>query len=228
VLEVEACDGPDEPAWRRRTRGEPRWPATIASLVLVAVPLLLPDFGIGPRWLAPTLEAVLLTTAVVVNPVRMERQSPVLRLIELTLLATATLVVTWTVGQVLHDLWTGDNSADGRALLVRGAGVWLSDVVLFALWYWQLDRDGPTARAEARRPYPDLLFPQMTNRTLADPDWEPTFGDYLYLSFTNTAGFGPGDTVPLTRRMKYAMLGQAASALVTVVVVIASGVNALG
>jgi uncharacterized membrane protein len=108
-----------------------------------------------------------------------------------------------------------------------GAGAGVTDNRHFAVAYWQVDRGGPAARAAGLRPYPDVLFPQMNSPKLSDPEWEPRFGDYLYLSFTNAAGFGPGDTVPLARHVKYLMLLQAASSLVTVVVVVSRAVNVL-
>ena len=95
------------------------------------------------------------------------------------------------------------------------------------MWYWNLDRGGPAARAEASNRHPDLLFPQMTAPELSPPDWQPEFFDYLYLSFTNAAAFSPTDTMPLARWAKLAMMLQAMVSLGTVVLVIARAVNIL-
>ena len=83
------------------------------------------------------------------------------------------------------------------------------------------------ARATGTRPYPDFLFVQMTSPNLAPPDWEPTFGDYLYLSFTNATAFSPTDVMPLSRWAKMAMTAQASVSIVTVVLVVARAVNIL-
>lgn len=95
----------------------------------------------------------------------------------------------------------------------------------FALWYWELDRGGPLARAAARRSYPDFLFPQMGLPAIAAPNWRPTFPDYFYLSFTNATAFSPTDTMPLCRWAKMLMLLQSSVALVTAALVIARAVN---
>jgi uncharacterized membrane protein len=100
-------------------------------------------------------------------------------------------------------------------------------VLLFGLWYWELDRGGPGARARGERDFPDFLFPQMTADDMAPPDWEPTFVDYLYLSYTNATAFSPTDTLPLSRWAKLLMLVQSGVALATVALVIARAVNIL-
>ena len=94
-------------------------------------------------------------------------------------------------------------------------------MIVFGLWYWEFDRGGPVARANATRIYPDFQFVQMASPQLAPPGWEPAFGDYLYLSFTNAAAFSPTDVMPLSRWAKMAMTAQAAISIVTVVLVVA-------
>jgi uncharacterized membrane protein len=101
-------------------------------------------------------------------------------------------------------------------------------VIVFALWYWELDRGGPAARAAARKVHPDFLFPQMTTPELVDPDWEPEFVDYLFLAFTNATAFSPTDTMPMSRWAKLAMMAQASVSVVVVALVIARAVNILG
>jgi uncharacterized membrane protein len=110
-------------------------------------------------------------------------------------------------------------------LLLIGGAIWLTNVIVFGMWYWNLDRGGPAARAQALKPYPDFLFPQMTVVDLSPPDWQPEFFDYLYLSFTNAAAFSPTDTMPLARWAKLAMMLQSIVSLGTVVLVIARAVN---
>lgn len=121
----------------------------------------------------------------------------------------------------------GTLSDDPARLLGSGAAIWLTNVVVFGLGYWEFDRGGPAARAYARKPLPDFLFVQMQNPELTDPDWEPQFMDYLYLSFTNATAFSPTDVMPMTRWAKAMMMAQSAISLVLAALVIARAVNVL-
>jgi uncharacterized membrane protein len=100
-------------------------------------------------------------------------------------------------------------------------------VVVFALWFWELDRGGPVVRGQGLRAFPDFLFPQMQAGDLVSADWEPTFLDYLYVSFTNVTAFSPTDTLPLSRWAKLLMMLQATMSVLLVVLVIARAVNVL-
>jgi uncharacterized membrane protein len=112
-------------------------------------------------------------------------------------------------------------------LLVSGGAIWLTNVIVFALWYWEFDRGGPVARAKGIKPYPDFQFVQMATPELAAPDWEPAFGDYLYLAFTNATAFSPTDVMPLSRWAKSAMALQSAVSIITGALIIARAVNIL-
>jgi hypothetical protein len=112
-------------------------------------------------------------------------------------------------------------------LIVTGGAIWLTNVIVFGLWYWEFDRGGPVARVHATHLYPDFQFVQMVSPEMAPPEWEPAFGDYLYLSFTNAAAFSPTDVMPLSRWAKMAMLLQSVISIVTVALVIARAVNIL-
>ena len=100
-------------------------------------------------------------------------------------------------------------------------------MLLFGLWYWELDRGGPVARGEGRELAPDFLFPQMTDPRWAPQGWMPGLIDYLYVSLTNATAFSPTDTMPLTPIAKWLMGGQCLAALVTVGLVVARAVNIL-
>ena len=113
-------------------------------------------------------------------------------------------------------------------LLVNGGSVYVTNIIAFGLWYWELDRGGPAARAHGLREHPDFLFPQMASPELAPHNWEPFFLDYLYVSFTNATAFSPTDVLPLARWAKVAMALQSAVALVVVAMVIARAINILG
>jgi hypothetical protein len=211
------------PAWRRPTPAESRIPTSVAILVAVALQLAIPDkYGLHPRWILPTLELVLLVVLTCLNPVRMTRTSAFGKYTSLAVVAAITLDNTFSAGFLAHDILTGKASSDATGLLGSGAAIYVTNVIAFGVWYWELDRGGPVSRAAATHPHPDFLFPQM-----APPDWEPRFIDYLYVSFTNVVAFSPTDTMPLSRWAKALMTVQSAVALSTTALVVARAVNVL-
>ncbi len=219
------------PAWKRRTEGEARWQVAVAVAVAVALQYPLPGrlVLLHPVWLLPTLEGLLLVTLIMANPRRINRESRAIRLLSLTLAALLSLANAWSVARLVIGLVNG-TAPEGKTpgqLLVIGGIIWLTNVIVFALWYWEFDRGGPVGRANADRMYPDFLFAQMTSPQLAPPDWEPAFSDYLYLSFTNAAAFSPTDVLPLSRWAKMAMTGQASVSILTVALGVARAVNIL-
>jgi hypothetical protein len=228
------------PAWRRRTDGEARWQVALVTAVAIALQLPVPgrlDL-VRPVWILPAAEAVLLLVLVMANPRRINRESTVLRSLSLCLATLISLANAWAAAALVNQLVHGSGPGNAPSvldtpapLLVTGGAIWLTNVVVFALWYWEFDQGGPVARAlaTAKRP-PDFLFPQMTltdDPHLGQKDWEAAFTDYLYLAFTNATAFSPTDTLPLSRWAKMAMAAQAAVSLVTAALVIARAVNIL-
>ncbi len=139
----------------------------------------------------------------------------------LNISAGARLVVDLLRSRGLHD------PAD---LLMTGGAIWLTNVIIFGLWYWMFDRGGPVARAHGSTAYPAFLFPQMTcdpEQNLVRPDWKPEFFDYLYTSFTNATAFSPTDMMPMLHWAKITMMLQSAVALLLAILVIARAVNVL-
>jgi uncharacterized membrane protein len=223
-----AVQGGVLPAWRRVTRGETRLPVTLAVLAAISMLAALPDrIAPHPRWLLPGLAFLLLVGLTVANPTRIDRQSRALRTVSLVLIAVISIANAATAARLIVDLVRGTGIRTPGELLLTGAAIWLTNVIVFGLWYWEFDRGGPAARAHAVKPYPDLLFPQMTAQELTPPDWEPEFVDYLYLSFTNATAFSPTDVMPLSRWAKLTMMAQSAVSLTTVALVIARAVNIL-
>jgi uncharacterized membrane protein len=224
----EAKPGP-MPAWKRPTEGEARWQATAAVLVAIALQLALPDrlVLVHPVWLLPTVEGLLLVALVAANPHRINSTSRAIRVLSLILVAILSLANAFSVARLAVGLVQGTEGENAGPLLITGAAIWLTNVIVFGLWYWEFDRGGPVARADATRSYPDFQFVQMTSPQLAPPSWEPRFGDYLYLSFTNAAAFSPTDVMPLTRWAKIAMTVQSAVSIVTIALVVARAVNIL-
>jgi uncharacterized membrane protein len=220
------------PAWRRVTAGETRWQVGAVTLTAIALQLPLPDrlVLIKPVWLLPALQGLLFAALIAANPTRVVRRSRLTRWLSLTLATVLSLANAYSAAALVHGLATGTlGTASHKAvpLLASGAAIWLTNVIVFALWYWEFDRGGPVARAHGTRQYPDFQFVQMTSPELAPPDWEPRFGDYLYLAFTNATAFSPTDVMPLSRWAKAAMLVQSAVSIITVALVIARAVNIL-
>lgn len=215
------------PAWRRVTSGEARWTVSVAALLAIILQLRLPErLTLAKSWMLPAVEGVLLIGLLIANP-RTDTHSRGLRAASLTLIAAMTFANTYSAAKLVRELINGKEGTDATKLLTTGAAIWLANVVVFALWYWEFDRGGPAARARAHRHVPDLVFPQMQSPELASPDWEPTFVDYLYVSFTNATAFSPTDTLPFTRWAKLTMMTQSAVSLTTVALVISRAVNIL-
>ncbi len=220
----------DLAAWRRRTAGERRWPVSLAVVVAIALQLALPDrLGLRPAWLLPAVEVLLLAALTIANPDRLDRRHPALRAGSLALIgvlaASNALSAVLLVQELVHG---GASTRHAGPLLAGGAAVYLTNVIAFALLYWDFDRGGPVARTYADEPYPDLLFPQMQSPDLAPTDWEPIFLDYLYVSLTNATAFSPTYTLPLSRWAKALMALQSVVALAVAALVVARAVNVLG
>jgi hypothetical protein len=212
-------------------RRDPFWPAQVTVLAAIALSLALPSkLSVpGKVWLIPTIEAVLLAGLVASTPWRGERR-PMRRHVALGLvgLVTASNLVNLIllVHHVLHP--TSNAGAFGRELILGGTEIWVTNVLLFTVWYWELDRGGPIARAQIECPAPDFLFPQMTEPSLGGMNWRAGYLDYLYTSFTNATAFSPTDTMPLTPMAKLLMAAQSLASLVTIGMVFARAVNILG
>ena len=222
-----ATDDVTEPAWRRATDGESRWASSFALLVAIGCQIALPTEFTRSRWVIPGLELSLLALSLVINPTRIVRHSSAYRRVSLSLIGLLSLANGVAAVALIRHLVAGQESNAPR-LLASGLGIWATNMIAFALWYWEFDRGGPGRRSEGIIDRPDFLFPQMQSPELAAPDWEPAFVDYLYLSFTNATAFSPTDVLPLTQWAKLTMLVQSSISFVTVLLVIARAVNILG
>jgi hypothetical protein len=217
------------PSWLRPGDPESRLPVLAALIVAIALQLSIPkNYTVVPRWPLIALEALLVIVLVWLNPVRLTNSTRLGKWGTWVLLAAIT--TDNTLSAVLLDIriLTGEVSNKAAVLLGSGAAIFVTNIIVFGIWYWELDRGGPFARRAGERPYPDFLFPQMTDSKFAKPDWHPKFVDYLYVSLTNVMAFSPTDTMPLARWAKLMMAVQAMVALSTAGLVIARAVNVLG
>src|SRR3954447_22558323 len=220
-------------------RGETRLPAAVATLAAIALYTLLPQtLLVLPRLLIPTLGVLLLITLTVVNPRRLTRQTKLSRIASLGLVALIGLANAVSLVMLLRALLES-HVQDGRALLVAALQVWLTNIIVFGLAFWELDRGGPITRTQSPRaqlPPADFRFSQDENDDTVSEvaatasktsGWVPALHDYLYVSLTNSTAFSPTDTMPLTGRAKLLMGVECASALVISVLVISRGVSIL-
>jgi hypothetical protein len=214
--------------------GETRVPLTLAIVAAMALQLLLPKSVvlIHERWLLPSLQGAVLLALIVGNPWRLTRESTTIRTLGLVLLGAIAfndiVGIVRLVDLLLNGNPTFQKALTGQSLIRAAVVIWLTNVVVFALAFFELDQGGPFKRlhGEGRA---DFLFAQQTDDLREKwADWRPAFVDYLYLSFTNSTAFSPTDTMPLSSWAKLLMLMESLSALVTIGVVAARAVNILG
>jgi hypothetical protein len=209
-------------------RNDPFWPAQLSVLATIVLDLDLPSkLTLRPGWILPSLEGLLLLGLVVTTPRGDAAPSPHRRTVALALIGIVSAANLLSLGLLAHYLVDSGHAIVGRALISAGVEIWITNVLLFTVWYWELDRGGPQARKLDRPLEPDFLFPQMTEVGLGGLDWRAAFVDYLYVSVTNASAFSPTDTMPLSHLAKMLMAVQSLASLVTVGLVVARAVNIL-
>ena len=215
------------PFWHHTHKGEHRLPVTAVVLLVIGLQLSLPaSLNIKFPIVVCGIELALLVLITMLNPRRINEHLPTPRTLSLVLAALMTGSNLVSIVRLISSLLHGGVD-DAIRLILTGGSIWFTNVVVFALWYWEFDRGGPGARAQARKQIPDFMFPQMSDPDLAEPQWASTFFDYLYISFTNSSAFSPTDVLPLTRWAKALMLVQSLTSLVVVALIIARAVNIL-
>ena len=211
----------------RDLRHEPRWPAAIALVLAIVLYLLLPQsLVVGPKWVVPVIEGVLLLVLIVANPDRSDPDSRMLRALSIALIAVLSIAIITALGLLVRDL-LDERDIEGKRLIYAAVALWWTSVIVYALWYWELDGGGPARRHDLPERRRDFLFPQQATPEVFSDPWMPSFLDYLYVSFTNSTAFSPTDSMPLSARAKSLMMLQSASALVTIALVAARAVNIL-
>jgi len=224
----------------RAARAEHRWPAVAALLVAITLYALLPSSFLPElRYTAVAIAALMFIPLIAVNPLRFHRQTTWSRRLsvgQVLFLGAANQVA---LGQLVYALVHADKS-DGPELLLAAAQVWITNVIVFALIYWEMDRGGPVTRTQAKRadlPRADFRFPQdedhdavreVAVRSSNTSDWTASYVDYLYFSASNSMAFSPTDAMPLSHRAKLLMLIESFAGFVILALVIARAVSLLG
>lgn len=226
-------DGP-----KRKPHHEPRWHASVAVIAAMLLYITLPPrLTIGPVWIAPMLVLMLLVPLSILAP-RRGRETRGLRVLSIGLIAVVNFFNLASVLLLIAGFFHPEKVASQPAsrLLLTGAQIWVTNILVFSLWFWELDGDGPDERAHATAATEflnaDFLFPQMQMSiaggkplNCVDPLWKPQFFDYLYLAFTNSTAFSPADVMPLSPWAKALMLVESMISLITIAIVLARSVS---
>jgi len=180
------------------------------------------------RWALIVVLVTLLAVLVIGDPGRIDRDSTWLRVLTGTLIglisAVNAVAAVQLVAGIIH---VAPFSNNANVLLASGGAIWLSNVIVFGLWYWDLDRGGAAARARGSGPRPAFVFPEMTSPEYAKPGWYPKFLDYLYLSFTTATAFSPTDVSAVRPWAKLMMMAEEAISLLVAILVVSRAVNIL-
>lgn len=222
-------------------RHEPRWHASLAVLAAVLLYITLPPrLTIGPTWIAPVLVLVVLIPLSIFAPHR-HIETRRTRFASIVLIAIVNFFNLASVLLLIASFFRPEHRALQPGFLLRiGAQIWFTNILVFALWYWELDGDGPDSRAHATSATEvlnaDFLFPQMemnlaggaTSSSCVDPYWKAQFFDYFYVAFTTATAFSPADVLPLSRWAKALMTAEALISMITIVIVLARAISLIG
>lgn len=209
-------------------RGESRWPMAAAILAVAVLHATLPaQLTVQTSSLLPWFAVAILLLLVIGDPGRIDRVRVWLRVLTDLLIAIITLANMYAAGRLVADIINGQSFADPQELLYAGGAVWLTNVVAFALWFWDLDRGGAAERARGTTRTPAFVFPEMQHPEHVRPDWRPTFIDYLSFSFATATAFSPTDVSAIKPWAKVLALCEALVSLALAALVVARAINVL-
>jgi hypothetical protein len=215
---------------------EPRWHAAIAVLAALALYVTLPPkLIIGPLWLLPLLVLLILVPLMILAP-RRHLEAPWQRVMSITQIALLNAFNVATVATLFVQLLSEHHRKNfsGEALLYAAVQIWFTNIIVYSLWYWEIDGRGPDMRSrtpEEQMPKrSDFLFPQiaMNMQRQEQLHWKPRFLDYVFLAFSTATAFSPADTVPVTPLAKVLMMAEALISLVTIALIAGRAINILG
>jgi len=211
-------------------RGEARWPMALAVIVAGLLRATLPpELRNGDaRWLFLVLLVALLGALVIGDPGRIDRDLRWLKVLTSIVIGMITLAnADAAIRLVVAIINVSQFTNNAKVLLASGGAIWLTNVIAFGLWYWDLDRGGPAARASGAGRPPALIFPEMKNEEHVAPDWSPQFVDYFHFAFATATAFSPTDVSAIKPWMKLMMMSEEAISLVVALLVVARAVNIL-
>jgi hypothetical protein len=170
----------------------------------------------------------LIATLIVGDPGRIDRQRTWLRVLTGVLIGVITFVNAGSSVRLVYSIVRGEHfTTNANTLLISGAVIWVTNVIAFGLWYWDLDRGGAAARAHGSGSSPAFVFPEMSSPDLARAGWYPSFVDYLHLSFNTAMAFSPTDVSAIKPWAKLMMMAEEAISLIVGILVVARAVNIL-
>ncbi len=205
---------------------DPIWHAQLALLSVVALQIFT-NSALLPfnKFAIVILELFLIVILTFITPAGYGRVSKSRRALGIGLIGFITLINIVSLLLLINALFFGDAVVSGHDLLVNGFVIYVTNIMMFALWYWEIDGGGPEKRATNTTSREDFLFPQMLHPLVFTKKWLPGFVDYMYLSATNVTNFASADTIPVSRRAKGLMMVQAMTSVVTVVLVAARAIT---
>ena len=224
-----ARGAPGEPA-AGAGRGEHWWPVAVAILVVAGSHVALPSsYRFDPPWVVPVILLTLLAVLIVGDPGRIDRQKTWLRVVTGLVIAFITLANLFAAIRLIHDILTSNKlyANNPGGLLATGGVIWVTNVIAFGLWYWDLDRGGAAARAHRPQANPAFVFPEMLHTDYVPVTWVPRFLDYLSLSFWTATAFSPTDVSAIKPWAKLLMMLEAVASLALAALVIARAINIL-
>lgn len=211
-----------------RKTHDPIWQLQIGVLVIMALQYATNNtFLPYDKVLVVGCEAILLIALTIVTSDGYSRVSRIRRVLTLVLIAIVAAINTVSLILLIRALLMSNMAdIDAHNLLFNGLTIYVTNIFMFALWYWEMDGGGPDHRVVSERQR-DFLFPQMIHHDIAPSAWLPGFTDYLYLSTTNVTNFASADTIPISHRAKVLMMIQALVSVATVVLVAARAIGVL-
>jgi uncharacterized membrane protein len=210
---------------------ESRWPVAITLAAAISILALLPEtIRIFPLWVTFALGIVMLIPIVAVGlSTGHERWLRIEHATIFGFIVIVSVLLFVNLANLFGAIIYRSAQTTGLQLLTSSVALWITNVLIFSLLYWRLDRGGPEARVRDRSQLPDWLFAQVSAPSADVPaTWRPAFVDYLYLSYSTATAFSATDTVPLTSRAKVLMMAESAVSLFTIVLVAARAINILG
>jgi hypothetical protein len=211
-------------------RGEPWWPVALAIIVAAGLHVALPArYRVQPAWVVPAILAGLLAVLIAGDPGRIDKQKTWLRIVTGAVIAFITLANLLAAARLVVAILTNNKlfAAHPGGLLAAGGVVWATNVIAFALWYWDLDRGGAASRAHHPDRNPAFVFPEMQHSAYVPANWVPRFVDYLSLAFWTATAISPTDISAIKPWAKLLMMLEAGGSIVLAALVIARAINVL-